>query len=148
MPKVVFCTVNLVGARAIAWAQRGYGHAALVSERHPGMWLDARATGVTYRAPETGLHASEEVELPFDIEEAAIKHLGERYNFRGLFAFAFHFYWHARGVFCSQAILQWCRESGHSIVPEGTEDLISPIECCRLLKAYTAGLKGAPQAAQ
>lgn len=141
MSQVIFCTVDLPLARVIAWLTRGYGHAALVSSKQPGKWLDARGSGVAYREPEAGLHRFETVDLPFDIEEAALKHLGEVYNYRGIWAFLFHFYWHAKGVFCSQSIFEWCRESGHPIVDPVYEDQISPGEGCRLLKAYVRGLQ-------
>ena len=143
MSKVIFCTKKLPFARYIAWWTRGYGHAALISDRRPGMWLEATFSGVDYypAPPLESLHKYDIVELPFDIEEAGIKHIGTRYNFRGIIASFFHFRWKPNGRFCDQEILRMLAESGHPIIDESLEDEIDPVQCRNLLNAYLRGMK-------
>lgn len=107
---IAFATVNLPLARYIAWSQRGFGHAAIVSKQKfsngEPLWLDARAGGVAYREPERNLYKFRLLRLPFDIEPIAATFIGTPYNYRGIAAFKFHFYWSSHGLFCSQFVLQ------------------------------------------
>lgn len=144
---IIFVTRNSLPSRYIAWWTRGFAHVALVSDRRPGMWLDARHGGVMYREPETNLHAYQTIRLPFDIEDAARRHIGEGFNYRGLIAAYFHFRWASSGRYCAQSILRWIAESGHPIIDESLEDEIDPVRCRDLITAYMRGLERNPLAA-
>lgn len=140
MSTVIFCTAKLPFARYIAWWTRGYGHAAIVSELRPGMWLDATFSGFDYHPARTSLHKFDIVELPFDLEDVAQKYIGTRYNFRGLIATFLRFRWNPNGLYCSQAILRMCAEAGHPMIDPSDEDEIDPVQCRNILKAYLRGL--------
>ena len=146
MSKVIFCTKKLPFARYIAWWTRGYGHAALISDRRPGMWLEATFHGVDYYpAPSLdSLYKYDIVELPFDIEGAGIEHIGIDYSFRTIVATFFHFRTKPKGRVCSQEILRMVAESGHPIIDESLEDEIDPVQCRNLLNAYLRGLNHKP----
>lgn len=137
--RVIFCTADKPLARFIAWWTVGYAHAALILPS--GEWLDARGSGVRVRPPETGLHAHEIVELPFDIAPAFRTLVGRGYNFRGVIAQWLRFRWRsANRLFCDQAILAACRLAGHAVCEDGREDKVNPQGCCDMLRAYLRGL--------
>ena len=146
MSKVIFCTKKLPFARYIAWWTRGYGHAALISDGRPGMWLEATFHGVDYykAPPLESLYKYDIVELPFDIERFGFYLIGSRYNFRGIIASWLKFRWNPNGLFCSQLILRLCAKSGHPVIDESLEDEIDPVQCRNLLNAYLRGLNRKP----
>lgn len=119
----------------------GYAHAALVLPN--GNWLDARGSGVRERAPETGLHACEFVELPYDIEPGMRQLAGSGYNFKGVLAQFLHFRWSGeKTLFCDQALYVASRLVGHPVIDEDREDKTSPVVCCDVFKAYVRGQHG------
>jgi hypothetical protein len=146
---IAFATVDLPLARYIAWSQRGFGHAAIISKQKfshgAPLWLDARSGGVAYRPAEKNLCRLVILRVPFDVEPIAASLIGTPYNYRGIVAFKFHFYWRAHGLFCSQFVLEAIERRLVELKRAPMSDLayrdqVDPLGLYHMINAFDGGV--------